>query len=307
MNLRRKKVLITGGSGLLALNWAQAIKENYEVTLGLHQRQLIVEGVECITLDFTSYDSLFGQLRAIAPDIIIHTAGLTSVEGCENDPALALSINTELAATMAKIGVALSAKFIHISTDHLFNGSVPFPFEKTPPQPLNEYARTKLLAEREITAINPDALIIRTNFFGWGPSYRASFSDSILNTIRAGKDIYLFEDVYFTPILIQSLIMATHEILEAGVSGVIHIVGDERISKYEFGRLLAKEFNLDSNNIKPIHFADKPGLTRRPMDLSISNKKVCSLLNRSLGDIPSQLRMLHELESDSSIKTIREL
>lgn len=303
----KKEVVITGGSGLLALNWAQAIKENYEVTLGLHKRQLIVEGVKCITLDLTSYDSLFGQLRAIAPDIIIHTAGLTSVEGCEIDPALALSINTELAATMAKISVALSAKLIHISTDHLFNGSVPLPFEETPPQPLNEYARTKLLAERKIAEINPGALIIRTNFFGWGPSYRASFSDTILNTLRAGKDIYLFEDVYFTPILIQNLIKATHELEERNVSGLIHVVGDERISKYEFGRLLAQEFGISTNHIKSIHFSDKAGLTRRPMDLSISNKKVCSLLNRSLGDIPSQLRMLRELESDPLINTIREL
>ncbi len=303
----KKKILITGGSGLLGLNWAISTRDQYEVILGLNRNFVKLEKIESCLLTYSDTQTLEKQIEIIAPDIIIHTAGLTSVEICEREPDLANDINTELAANIALISSRLKSKLIHISTDHLFDGTQPNSTETSLPHPLNIYASSKRKAEEKISVINPLALIIRTNFFGWGPTYRASFSDTILNTLRAGKDIYLFEDVYFTPILIQNLIKATHELEERNVSGLIHVVGDERISKYEFGRLLAQEFGISTNHIKSIHFSDKAGLTRRPMDLSISNKKVCSLLNRSLGDIPSQLRMLRELESDPLINTIREL
>ena len=71
--------------------------------------------------------------------------------------------------------------------------------------PLNNYALTKSKAEDTILEINKSSLIIRTNFFGWGPSYKKSFSDKIISYLETNKKIELFNDVYFTPISIIEL------------------------------------------------------------------------------------------------------
>jgi len=302
-----KKILITGGSGLLALNWASAIRDSYDVILGLHKKIVSLEGVKTVLLK-QDYEELKQLIVSIEPDIIIHTAGITIVELCEMNPKLAFEVNVNLAEQIARISAEIGSALIHISTDHLFKGLQPNVTEQTTPDPVNEYGKTKLLAEQRVFERNPDALVIRTNFFGWGPGYRSSFSDTILNTIRTGKEISLFNDVYFTPILMQSLITCSHKLMDKREKGVFHVVCDSRISKYEFGILLAEEFKLDKTLIKPIQLASKTGLTCRPYDMSLSNSKICSVLGvGQLGHVSDHIQLLHQLESDSTINYIRKL
>ena len=78
-------------------------------------------------------------------------------------------------------------KLVHISTDHLFEGSSAFKNEKESKLPLNNYAKTKSKGEDIILENCPEALIIRTNFFGLGPNYKPSFSDKILRDLESGK------------------------------------------------------------------------------------------------------------------------
>ena len=72
--------------------------------------------------------------------------------------------------------------------------------------PLNLYAKTKLMSEQLIQKEITNYLIIRTNFFGWGPKYRPSFSDRIIINLSEDKEIHLFEDVFFSPVSIYNLI-----------------------------------------------------------------------------------------------------
>jgi dTDP-4-dehydrorhamnose reductase len=134
-------------------------------------------------LDLTSFKVVDSALRDFQPDVVIHTVGLTSVDGCEADPSLAYRLNVEAANYTARSARALGAKLVHISTDHLFNGTEPWRREEDAPYPLNMYATTKLQAEEVVLQACPDALVIRTNFFGWGTSIRASFSDWIINSL----------------------------------------------------------------------------------------------------------------------------
>lgn len=303
----KKRILITGGSGLLAVNWALWARDHYLVTLGLNNRQISLDGVETSILNFASYDALSSQIASIQPDIIVHTAGLTNVEACEQDPLLANEVNVVLAANIARIASMIKCKLVHISTDHLFTGEHPNVDESAVPAPVNMYGITKYQAEIKVLENAPGALIIRTNFYGWGPGYRSSFSDMILKTLRAGKQINLFTDVFFTPILIQSLVPVVHQLIDKECKGIFNVVGSERISKFAFGMLTAHEFGLDPAMINPIHFADKTGLTKRPLDLSISNKKVCRELAISIGDVAGQLAILHTLESEPGIVAVRNL
>ena len=91
----KKKVLITGGSGLLAVNWALSICNNYDVTLLLHYKKISLSGVNTSVVNLNSLDECLFVLEKFQPDIVIHTAGLTNVEACEANPGLAQEVKVK--------------------------------------------------------------------------------------------------------------------------------------------------------------------------------------------------------------------
>jgi len=292
----KPKILITGGSGLLALNWAVAVRESHHVTLGLHERGVSMARIQTRRIDLESVDSLVRAFEVEKPDIVVHTAGLTSVEKCEAEPTLAQHINVDLAGNVAQACAKLNLPLVHISTDHLFSGEAALVDETCQVQPKNNYGRTKAEAEIRVLEVYSNALVVRTNFYCWGPCYRHSFSDVIIEALRTGKELTLFQDVYYTPILVEAAAQAVHELLEQKASGIVHVVGDDRISKHEFGHRLALEFGLDAGLINTGYFANQTSLVQRPHDMSLSNKKVRSLLGRNLGGVAEHIERLHQQE-----------
>jgi dTDP-4-dehydrorhamnose reductase len=302
-----KKVLITGGSGLLALNWSVSIRDKFNVTLGLHKRNVSLNGVSSYFLNLENNQNLEESIDELKPEIIIHTAGLTSIEQCEARPDLARKINVDLASNLATVCAQRNIIFVHISTDNFFPGCYELATETTVPNPVNEYGRTKALAETSVLDINPDALVIRTNFYGWGPSYRSSFSDTIISRLKIGDELNLFEDVFYTPILIDSLVSVVHDLIELNANGIFNVVADEQLSKYEFGLMLARLFKLDSDLIKPSRLSEQTDLVRRPKEMGLSNKKVSNLLDKRLGGIEEHITRLIEQEKSGFAKEIIEL
>lgn len=173
--------------------------------------------------------------------------------------------------------------------------------------PINVYGQTKAEAELRVQENHPDVLVMRANFYGWGTRYRRSFSDAIIESLRSGKELTLFTDVFYTPILAEAAASAAHDLIESKVSGIVNVVGDERISKYEFGIKLAKEFDLDASLVRPGLLGDKVALVQRPHDMSLSNQKACELLGRKLGCVAEHLARLHQQEQSGLAREIRRL
>lgn len=301
------RILITGGSGLLALNWALAVRDRFSVTLALHERNASLAGTQTRKIDLESVDHLTRAFEALQPQIVIHTAGLTSVEKCEAEPGLAQHVNADLASNVAEACAKLGLPLVHISTDHLFSGKASLVAEACPVAPINIYGQTKAEAESRVLDAHPLALVIRTNFFGWGTSYRHSFSDVVVEALRAGKELTLFQDVLYTPILVETATQAVHGLIDLNASGIFHVTGDERISKYEFGLRLAKEFRLDANLIRPGHIMNQLSLVQRPHDMSLSNQKTCKILGRKLGGVGEHIARLHQQELNGLAQEIRKL
>ena len=289
-------VLLTGGSGLLALNWAIAMRDRHSVILALHERMVTLAGVESRVIDLGSVDEILSCLDKTEAALVVHTAGLTSVEACEADPVLAEYVNVTLAGNVAQACAERGVTLAHISTDHLFSGQGSFADETRPPDPQNAYGKTKARAEEEVTELCEHALLVRTNFYGWGTSYRRSFSDAIISSLRRGESFSLFRDVFFTPILVEMLAQAVHDLVDAGGTGIFNVVGDERLSKLEFGQRIARHFQLDANLIRSGVLTDRPELVRRPHEMSLSNRKASELLGRKLGGVDNHLARLFEQE-----------
>lgn len=288
----KKRVVITGGSGLLALNWACAVRESWDVVLGLHNHSVDLAGTSSLCLDLENREELGRQFESIAPDLIVHAAGLTSVDRCEEQPELARKINAEIAQNVAIVSAEKGIQLVHISTDHLFAGTGNLYTESEPVQPLNEYARSKALAELLVAKAHPEALIIRTNFFGWGHPGRQSFSDWLLSGLREDRPLLLFDDVYYTPILADNLALATHRLVEKKARGIFNVVGDQRLSKYEFGLALAKCFDLPVDKVRHEQVDHAKFAATRPKVMSLDNSKARLLLGGPLGSVSDFLVVL---------------
>lgn len=300
----KKSILITGGSGLLAVNWALAIRDQFEVTLLLHNRKISLQKVRVDVASLDTLDECLSIIDKHQPDIVINTAGLTSVEECSANPDLAQQINVDLAKNIAIACNKKFTKLIHISTDHLFSGDDSFNKENNKTHPLNNYAKTKLQGEFKVIENCKNAIVIRTNFFCWGTKYRHSFSDYIVNKLRSNEQVGLFSDVFFTPILVNELSKIALQLVDSNHSGVFNVSSSERLSKYEFGIKLANCFGLDTNLINKISINDKPYLMNRPKDMSLSNDKICKVLNQKVRSIDEQL---YELKNQESVNAANQL
>ncbi len=272
------------------------MRDSWDVILGTHQHSVDLTGTNSCKLDLDDHVQLGHQLDQLSPDLVVHTAGLTSVDRCEEDRDLARQANVVIARNVAQATASRNIRLIHISTDHLFAGDRSFYRENDPPQPLNEYGRTKALAEAWVQAAHPKVLIVRTNFFCWGHPQRQSFSDWLIYNLRDGKALTLFDDVYFTPILADTLALAAHELIEKGASGIFNLAGDDRLSKYEFALQLVEEFGLSTELIQRDQVAHAHLLASRPRDMSLNNNKARQTLGRGLGTIPQFLSTLHAQE-----------
>ena len=301
----KSSILLTGGSGLLAVNWFYSKKNEFTVYLGLNERIINPTGSHVVIIDFSSVKNLIKQLEEIRPSVVVHTAGLTSVEKCEKNPELAYFINVELSIMVANATKALNIPMVHISTDHLFDGNNPNLSESEPVNGINVYGKTKGLAEKYVAELNPYALIIRSNFYGWGTSYRKSFSEQVINSLRNNQLLELFDDVYYTPILAENLIQTVHDLLLRGAKGTYNVVSDDRISKYDFGIMIAEEFKLDKSLIYRAQLKSQTNLVKRPFDMSLSNQKVRELLGHNLGSVKQHIAQLHLQEHEAIFKEIQ--
>jgi UDP-4-amino-4,6-dideoxy-N-acetyl-beta-L-altrosamine transaminase/dTDP-4-dehydrorhamnose reductase len=286
------RIVITGGSGLLGLNWALYALKEHEVHLWLHQRSIALTGVNSRHVDLNVPSAITTAINDIKPDIIINTSGYTSVDGCESNASLSKRANFDNAKNLAMAAALQGVKFVHISTDHLFDGLTSFVVEDTPTNPQNIYAQHKAMAEEVILRHHPQALILRTTFFGWGPSYRRSFSDLILDDLKIGRQVKIFDDVFFTPVNTSYLITMAHRLIDQKATGVINVCGGERISKYDFSVRLAKAFGYDPSTIQPIQASRLRYGVKRPRDLSLSNAKMNQILDLKPVNIDSSISAL---------------
>ena len=300
-----RKIFFTGGAGLLSLNWSIYCEEKWEIFLGTFNRNISPWFGQTISLSQSqSVAALTDIIVKISPDVVVNSAALTNIEFCEQHPMDAHRSNVDFACNVATVCNQLKIPLVHISTDHLFDGTVANVTEEEDPCPLNVYAQTKADAEIKVLNMCKKAIIIRTNFFGWGTSYRPSFTDRIIEELSHGRPFYGFKDVFFTPILVLDLAKCIFQIIDNGLHGIFNISSDHRISKYEFALSVARVFDLPQSLVKPISIRDKPDLVLRPSDMSLSNAKVSKLLMREIGSAEDCLRRLRNQSTNNSYKKL---
>lgn len=279
-----KKMFLAGATGLLGSNIMVHPDIVHNIIANYHTRKIQekTEKLDTSNLDLENYEVLNSYFYKNDFELIINCVAFTNVDGCEQDKSRADRENVKITENLACIAEKYGIKLVHISTDHLFDGSEAMLDENANPSPVNEYARTKLKAEQSVLNECPNALIVRTNFYGWGPSHRQSFSDWIITSLKNNTKISMYNDIFSTPIYVQTLITLIFKLISLDETGIYNIVGSERISKYEFGLKIANKFNLSKKLISEATYDASTCTTERPDDMSLSNKKLSEILSVSI-------------------------
>jgi dTDP-4-dehydrorhamnose reductase len=276
------KLLITGASGLLGISLALEAMHKHDV-VGVNRGRLKSAPFPVQVANLTRREELASLLDVIRPDWLVHCAALTNLDACEKDPDQARLLNTDVPGELAQACATRDIRFVHISTDAVFDGVRTDPYrEDDQPNPLGVYARTKLDSERVVETMNPQALVARVNFFGWSLSGTHSLSEFFFNNLSAGRPVNGFTDVIFCPVFVYDTARLLLEMLDQRLCGLYHVVGAQPMSKYQFAVEIARRFGLREDLITP-QSVEESGLTaRRSHNLWLSTHKLSTDLGRAI-------------------------
>lgn len=167
---------------------------------------------------------------------VIYTAGNTNVDDCEINPHSAAMTNTETPRALAEVCAAKNARFIHISTDYVFNGDVPSPrSECDAAEPINVYGRSKLEGERAVLAVSSDFLVIRVSWL-FGPD-RPSFPDMILKQAMEREHVIAIADKHACPTYSEDLAQWIEPMLDnPNYRGLLHLSNSGATSWQAYGQ-----------------------------------------------------------------------
>lgn len=300
-----KKIYITGIAGMLGSNMAYCLKDDYKI-YGCDKIAVHMPGIATSTCDVLEEAQIKEELKRIAPQALVHTVAVVNVDLCEKDPVLARRMNTESTEILQRICQELHIKMIYISTDAVFApDDNTLSSEEDPKNPLNEYARTKL--EGEVKAlVNPGNLVLRTNIYGYNIQDKKSFGEWVLSALQKGQTLTMFEDIYFSPILVNDLAMLISECVKENLCGLYHACGTGAVSKYEFGRTLQEEFDLTVGRIVKSDSSQFPFVAQRSKHMGMSNNKLSERLNLTIRTPLESIKAFRELYTQGYPKKLKE-
>lgn len=290
--------LITGASGFLGANMAMALRGHALRIGGVRAgRPAPALFDEVVPLDLTSSSSIDEAVARSTPDVILHAGALSSHEACEADPDLAFAVNGAATGRLAEVAAATGAYLIAISTDAVFDGRTGHYRETDVPSPFSVYGHSKAEGEREALATG-QALVVRTNFFGWSPSGRRSILEYFVTELTARRPVRGFTDFTVTSLYAQDLAHTLIELttLSHRTTGLLHLTSSDALSKFDFAQCVASEFGLDGSLITASRADVTPPRNR---DISLDTSLVASILGRSM---PSQLAGIRDAASDFDLR-----
>ena len=232
-----------------------------------------------VQFDLSDFETVRREFQKDQPQLVIHCAAMTNVAEAQAKPVLALRINVEI--TNLLLELASEIRLVFLSTDHVFDGRNGNYTETDSPNPINVYGETKLAAE-EIVLKKPRHLVVRTSINGGiSRSGKRGFNEQLRHAWKTGQKMKLFTDEFRSPIFAGETARAVWELATKNHTGVFHVAGAERLSRWQIGQLLASRWPEIKANIEPGSAKDFPGPTRAP-DTSFNISKAQSVLSTPL-------------------------
>ena len=256
-----ERVLVTGVKGMLGFDLMEALSGRYEAC-----------GRDIDDFDITREKETMDAITGIRPDIVIHGAANTDVDGCESHIDLALAVNGGGTKNVAAACRKLGSKMVYISTDYVFGGTKSGAYsEEDPTCPINTYGRSKLEGERWVRTLAAQYAIVRTAWlYGMGGK---NFVKAILKVAREKGALSVVDDQVGSPTYSVDLSQAIRVLLEKGCRGIYHITNGGTCSWYEYAREILASSGLDSVPVHPISSHQLDRAAKRPHNSVLGRRK----------------------------------
>src|SRR5438045_476709 len=200
--------------------------------------------------DIRSPEQLHGAVKQAKPDWIVLAAAYTDVDGCEINPTLAASVNTQGAINVANAAAEAGARMLFVSTDYVFDGRKTSPYETNDlRKPINEYGKSKADAEEQIVGILPDSCIVRTSWL-FGPGGKC-FPDTILKLAASRSEIDVVNDQRGSPTYTLDLADAIVKLCRSDARGIIHCTNSGDCTWYEFAAQILRQAGSQTQVRRP--------------------------------------------------------
>ena len=289
------RLLVTGATGLLGLNLCLvASKGGVDVTGTAHTRGLQNIPFEFLSFDLLDTEQVLNAIEAVHPDGIIHCAAIANMNTARDHPEMTMKVNGEAPGILAEAANRLGIRFLHISTDAVFDGSKGDYVETDPTNPLSIYARTKLAGEQAVSAAYPDAIIARVVFFGWSLSGSRSLSEFFFNHLGSGEQVKGFDDTFFSPLYVEDLAEILLDMIQTNLAGVYHLVSPDKLSKYDFGTRIARRFGYDPGLIEPVRGGKVERGASRSLNLHLKPDKAQDVLGYSFPTVDEGIDRMYQ-------------
>ncbi len=246
------KVLVTGARGQLGTDLVDVLIRENDVFGFSHQE-----------LDITKPHKVLKIVNEIKPDIVIHSAAYTDVDGCELNPEKAYRVNALGTKNVALACQESEIPLVYISTDYVFDGIKSQPYlESDVVNPINVYGKSKLEGEKFVQSLLKKFFIIRTSWL-YGKRGR-NFVKTILNLAQNQRELKIVNDQVGSPTYTLDLAQKISELIEFPYYGIYHITNQGFCSWFEFAREIIGGLSLKGIRIIPIESRELNRPARRP-------------------------------------------
>jgi dTDP-4-dehydrorhamnose reductase len=268
----KPRLLVTGGAGFLGTHLLQRAKEFIPAGTLHRTAATAIPGITFHVCDLQQPEEVRILLDRVRPETIIHTA-------C-SDQGDNLSAIVPAAGLLAMEADERHIRFIHVSTDQVFDGMAAPYTETSTPCPINPYGESKTQAEALIHALNPQATIIRTSLL-----YDLRKPDRQINRLiqatQTNKPFQLFTDEWRSPIWVENLTNVILELANKEIPGILHVGGPTSLNRWELGIELLQHFGITPTSNIQKGTIKESGLIR-PKNLTLDSSLAQEILQTPL-------------------------
>lgn len=302
LTTQTKQILVTGGSGFVAGAYIQKYSTKYKMRYTYFQNEVKFPKAWGCKLNLESevrMCELFSELR---PNVVIHAAAMTNVAECEKDWQKTYDVNVRATHDLNILCQEYGARIIYISTDMVFAGNRGNYEEQDETFPSTRYGKTKRMAEEIVYAGSSSAnAVLRLSLvYGFGrPGGPRGFVGWLQDALAGNRPVRLFTDEMRSPVYIEDVVDALDEVVDRDISGIYHIGGRERISRYDFGLKFANTLGYNPACIIPASIHDYMDGPPRPKDLTLNIGRAQKKFKTILAGVDDGLRRMREIQTQS--------
>jgi dTDP-4-dehydrorhamnose reductase len=288
------KIVITGSTGLLGSKLVHQLNEDHQLYPIFNTNPS--NHVNSLKLDITNLNKITKKITEIKPDVLIHSAAMTHVDECEQNPNKADKINHKSTVNIIKSAKKTGTHLLFVSTDYVFDGEKGNYIETDIPNPINVYGKTKLDAEIAFQNSDVEYTIVRPSvIYGNKPSSgKINFVLWVINELKIGNGLSIINDQVVSPTYNDNLARMISELIERKLNGLYHLSGSTQIDRYSFTKLIADIYDLDKSLIRSFTSDKMNWIAKRPMNSSLNVGKANTILRNKPEKLEKSLKKLKD-------------